>query len=389
MKIVHLCVCGEYYEKYAYQDNLLPKYHRKAGHEVTIVAAIYSRFDQNSGKVIMDYTPCKYLEDGTKVIRLRPCFPLKINRHVHLFRGLKRVINEEKPDLIFAHGVECPNYLYLSRYKKEHPGVKIVYDNHTDYANSLHSPITRAWAKHIVKGIITKRLLWTSNKFYGVTPIRCNFLHDVYGVPKEKIDFLPLGADDEEMKYEKKEEFRAEVRKRYGVEDDDFLIVTGGKIDRMKNIHTLVEAVTRVENPKVKILVFGSIVDDLKDTFEKLKCDKTIYVGWVPSFDVYRYFYAADLIAFPGLHSVLWEQAVASKVPTAFSEMDGFKHVDIGGNCIFFKEKTMEYYEKTIRWLISEREVYDRIKKCALSDNANVFLYGDIANKVLRDTKLN
>ena len=385
MKIVHLCVCGEYYEKYAYQDNLLPKYHRKAGNEVTIVAATYSRFDQKSGKVIMDYTPCKYLEDGTKVIRLRPSFPLAINSHVHFFRGLKRVINEEKPDLIFAHNVECPNYLYLSRYKKEHPEVKIVYDNHTDYANSLHSPITRAWAKYVVRDIITKRLLWTSEKFYGVTPVRSSFLHDVYGVPEEKIDFLPLGADDEEMMYDKKDALRNEVRKKYGVKEDDFLIVTGGKIDRKKNIHTLVEAITKVENPKVKILVFGSIVDELKDTFENLKCDKTIYIGWVPSSDVYRYFYAADLIAFPGLHSVLWEQAVASKVPTAFTEIDGFKHVDVGGNCLFFKDNTAEYYKEEIEGVLNDKSRYEALKQNALSEKTNMFLYSSIAEKVIKD----
>lgn len=387
MKIVHLCVCGEYYEKYAYQDNLLPKYHRKAGHEVTIVAATYSRFDQKSGKVIMDYTPCKFLEDGTKVIRLRPSLPLVINSHVHFFRGLKRVINEEKPDLIFAHGVECPNYLYLSRYKKEHPEVKIVYDNHTDYANSLHSPITRFWAKHVVGEIVVKRLLWTSEKFYGVTPVRSAFLHNVYGVPVEKIDFLPLGADDEEMSYEKKAELRAEVRKKYGVEDDDFLIVTGGKIDRKKNIHTLVEAVTKIDGPKVKILVFGSIVDELKDTFEKLKCDKTIFIGWVPSSDVYQYFYAADLVAFPGLHSVLWEQAVASRVPTAFTRIQGFEHVDVTGNCLFFEQNDNEYYRKEILRISDDKERYAEMVKNADSEKAWQFLYSRIAAKVLVDVK--
>lgn len=385
MKILHICVCGEFYEEYAYQDNLLPKYHRKAGHDVTIVAATYSRFDQKTGKVLRDTCKEKYLADGTKVIRLRPALPLFLNSHIHCFFGLKRVINQEKPDLIFAHSVECPNYQYLSNYKKIHPEVKIVYDNHTDFENSLHSPITRFWAKHVVKDIIVKRLLWTSNKFYGTSPIRQSLLHDVYGIPTEKTDFLPFGADDEKMHLERRNVLREDVRKSYGVNEDDFLIATGGKIDQKKNIHQLVKAVNEIGIPHLKILVFGSIVNDLQPVFDRLKSDHFIYAGWTPSDEVYKFFYAADLVAFPGLHSVMWEQAVASQVPTAFSEMDGFKHLDIGGNCIFFKEKSAEYYKEVLEQLLSDKVQYETLKQNAMSEEANMFLYSSIANKVLKD----
>ena len=385
MKIVHLCVCGEFFEEYAYQDNLLPKYHRKAGHDVTIIAATYSRFDQKTGKVLRDNCKEKYLADGTKVIRLKPALPLFLNSHVHCFRGLKKAIDEEKPDLIFAHSLECPNYLYLSKYKKRHPNVKVVYDNHTDFENSLHSPITRFWAYNVVGKIIAKRLLWTSDKFYGTSPIRQSFLTDVYGIPVEKTDFLPFGADDEKMHLDKREELREKVREEYGIRGDDFLIVTGGKIDQKKNIHELVKAVNEIDSPKLKILVFGSIVNEMKPIFDALKSDYFIYAGWTPSDEVYKFFYAADLVAFPGLHSVMWEQAVASRVPTAFSEMDGFKHVDIGGNCIFFKEKSASYYKTVLEKVIDDKDYYGTLKANAMSDKADLFLYSYVADKVIKD----
>lgn len=385
MKILHICVCGEFYEEYAYQDNLLPKYHRKTGHDVTIVAATYSRFDQKTGKVIRDTCKEKFLADGIKIIRLKPALPLFLNSHIHCFYGLKRVINQEKPDLIFTHGVESPNYLYLSKYKKRNPDVKIVYDNHTDFENSLHSPITRMWAKYVVKGIIVKRLLWTSDKFYGTSPVRQAFLTDVYGVPQEKTDFLPFGADDEKMHLDKRDDLRQKVREEYGIGLNDFLIVTGGKIDQKKNIHELVKAVNEIDSPKLKILVFGSIVNEMKPLFNALKSDHFIYAGWTPSDEVYKFFYAADLVAFPGLHSVMWEQAVASRVPTAFSEMDGFKHVDIGGNCIFFKEKSASYYKTVLEKVINDKDYYAILKANAMSDKADLFLYSYVADKVIKD----
>lgn len=385
MKIVHICVCGEFYEKYAYQDNLLPKYHRKQGHDVTIIAATYSRFDKDSGKVIQDYCKCKYLDDGTKLLRIHPLLPLFINSHIHLFYGLRKAVESENPDFLFVHGVECPNYLFISRYKKKNPSVRIVYDNHTDTINSLHTPITRWWARKVVGGIIVKRLLWTSEHFYGTTPKRSELLRDVYGVPVAKISLLPLGADDDEMQYDQKDALREGVRKKYSIKDNDFLIVTGGKIDKNKNIHTLVEAINKIDNPRIKILIFGSIVNEMKPVFNSLKNENTVFIGWVPSNDVYRYFYAADLVAFPGLHSALWEQAVASKVPTAFSEIDGFKHVDVCGNCLFFKNNTVDEYINILSNLLKSESKYNCLKKKAESEDLNLFWYSKIAKQVVDD----
>ena len=352
---------------------------------MTIIAATYSCFDQKTGKVLRDKCKEKYLADGTKVVRLRPALPLFLNSHLHCFWGMKAAIDQEHPDLIFAHGLESPNYLYISEYKRKHPYVKVVFDNHTDYENSLHSQITRFWARNVVGKFFVKRLLWTSDKFYGTSPLRQSFLTEVYGIPVEKTDFLPFGADDEKMYSDNRDEIRERIRNEYGIQKEDFLIVTGGKIDRKKNIHELVKAVNDIENPRIKILVFGSIANEMRPVFEKLKSEHFIYAGWSPSGEVYKFFYAADLVAFPGLHSVMWEQAVASRVPTAFSDIDGFRHVDIGGNCIFFKEKTAIYYKTVLQELLEDTTYYAALKANAMSNKSSLFLYSCIAEKVIRD----
>lgn len=384
MKILHICICGEFYEKYAYQENLLTKYHRIAGHDVTVLASTRSFFDQNTGKVIHDKTKTKLLENGIKIRRIDSIIPFVINKHIHYYGGFSKIVRNEKPDLIFVHGVASPNYLYLSRYKKNHPSVKIVYDNHADFVNSQHSIITKLWSKYIIRDVIVKKLIQTSNFFYGTTPVRSDFLRDFYLVPEDKISFLPMGADDEFLQLSSKEMIRAQVRAQYNITDEEFLIVTGGKIDRKKNIHTLVEAVNSINKP-VKILVFGSIVEDMKQIFEKLESDKTIFIGWLPSNEVYRYFFAADLVVFPGLHSVLWEQAVASQVPTAFSKIKGFEHVNFNDNAILFEENTSDYYAAILDGLISDKQRYEILKKNASGKGAQSFLYSKIAQKVIDD----
>ena len=174
-------------------------------------------------------------------------------------------------------------------------------------------------------------------------------------------------------------------REKYGISSDDFLIVTGGKIDLLKNIHILAEAVAKSEYVHIKILIFGSIQEEIKEVFNRLESNRVICIGWQPSNEVYRYFYAADFVMFPGLHSVMWEQAVASKVPCAFSKINGFEHIDIGGNCVLMEGKDVAYYQRLIDNIYQDQERQIRMKEASESEKCEQFLYSRIAQSVIDD----
>ena len=78
-----------------------------------------------------------------------------------------------------------------------------------------------------------------------------------------------------------------------------------------------------------------------KEIIDSFGDERIIKIGWITSNRVYDYMYAADLAVFTGLHSVLWEQTVASCVPCLFSKLKGFEHVDIGGNALFFENRSI------------------------------------------------
>ena len=44
MKILHVCVTVPWSEIYAYQENLLPHYHRLMGHDAVILAVAHKEF---------------------------------------------------------------------------------------------------------------------------------------------------------------------------------------------------------------------------------------------------------------------------------------------------------------------------------------------------------
>jgi hypothetical protein len=134
----------------------------------------------------------------------------------------------------------------------------------------------------------------------------------------------------------------------------------------------------------VKLLVFGQVNEELKEVFDYLLADNSdiIFIGWIDADKVYDYFFAADIVMFPGQHSVLWEQACAAKVPCVFEYWDGMDHVNNGGNSDFFETITLESIEQKIKELHYTPK-YFQMKEIAMSEQTDVYLYSRIAKKSL------
>lgn len=387
MKIVHVCLGGGWYSQNAYQDQLLPRYHRRLGTDVTVIASHYGRWNLEKRCYDLDTTPRTVLPDGVKLLRIKPVFPLKINSHIHLYHGLSSILKQEKPDLIFLHGLECLNYLAVIRYKYLNPNVRIVCDNHADDNNSHRHWTTRLWSRIIINRLIVKRLVPITEWFYGVTPIRCDFLIKEYNVPVSKVKLLVLGADDDSMHIESRKDIRQRVRKHFNVAEEDFLIVSGGRINMKKSRYflSIAQAVNNLQDTNIKLLIFGPVSDDVRRLFCTFDNRRVVLAGEVASNRVYDFFFAADLVVFPGLHSVMWEQAVASKVPCVFHYINGFQHVDIGGNCCWVKEDAVEQYQSVFERLYYDKALYRGLFENANSGKADKFLYSKVAQQVLED----
>ncbi len=380
MKILHIAPNAPYNDYWGYQDNLLPKYQRKLGHEVAIIVPTLMHKD---GLIVKTDEDDYMLDDGVRVFRKK-----YHNYHISVLNQLLTKMDildlllELKPDFIFFHGLISSTIFDVIKYKKINTKCIIVEDNHLDYNIGSHS---HGIKKIIGRGYfrwINKKSVNYIEKVYGVTPWRKKYAEDYFRIPANKTDVLIMGADDEKIRFENKNSIRNDIRKKFSIHSDDFLIVTGGKIDKKKNIHLLMEAVSNKND--IKLLVFGSIAEDVKTQFNQiLNCSSNIiYIGWIDADQVYDYFFAADLIAFPGQHSVLWEQACASKVPCIFEKWDGMDHVNNGGNAIFFDEISVESISESIESLKFSQQYY-KMKEVANSEATDIYLYSNIAIKSL------
>lgn len=386
MKIVHIAPSAPYNDYWGYQDNLLPKYQKKLGHDVVMITTNTMHKD---GKIVETDCSDYVLNDGVRVIRLRRTqYSHKIlttlNSHLEtVFKYLKEI----KPDFIFFHGLVSTTIYDVIRYhEKINPNCVIVQDNHLDYNIGLGCHNWKEWAIRSYHRMINRRSIPYISCVYGVTPWRKKYAEEYFKIPSDKTDILIMGADDEKIDFEHRNEIREKVRNKYNIADSDFLIVTGGKINKKKKIDLLMNAVEQLEG--VKLIVFGNLLPDVKEEFEQILANSKniIYIGWIDSDRVYDYFFAANLVCFPGQHSVLWEQACASKVPCVFEKWDGMEHVNNGGNSDFVAPVTEETIREKIMELKYTPKYYD-MKQVAESDATDIYLYSNIAKKSLECAK--
>ena len=379
MKITHICMSGMT-DGFNYQENVLSKYHKKLGYDVSVIATQW--IWGTDGKLQTTDRTNYVNKDGVKVIRLPMRCGTPVNK-LKVFPGLYRAVEQEQPDILFIHNCQFLDICKLAKYAKRHKNVKIFVDNHVDFSNGAHGWLSKNILHKGLWRFCVKKIEPYTTKFYGVLPARVDFLRNMYDLPAEKCELLVMGGDDELVEAAAKPEVRGQLRKQYGIEQNDFLIITGGKIDAYKTqTLLLMEAVQNIHHSKVKLIVFGSVIDALQEKVESLADGKKVqYIGWINANDSYRYFAAADLAVFPGRHSVFWEQVTAQGIPMLCKKWDGTTHVDVGGNVRFLEEDSAELIQREIERLLEHPEEYARMKKVAAGSGMKTFAYSQIARR--------
>ncbi len=381
MKIVHVCLACYYFEAMGYQENLLPLTQASLGSDVYIISS-WPRRNSMSNCYLKDSVDDSYINKNG----LRVKFIHEKDLRIGAYNGLYTTLEEISPNIIFVHGGQFVSLKDVIRYRKNYPTVKLYIDQHGDYYNMPLNTFKRRVLQKTIYGHYLRKAIKYCNKFWGVTPWRCQYLHEVYKIPENKIGLLVMGGDDNCIHLDKKEKIRQEIRKGLNLFPDDFVIITGGKIDKAKNIHLLMKAVKELNIENLKLIVFGKPGDDVKPAFEELAKDPHIRsIGWLDSTKVYDYFLASDLAVFPGTHSVLWEQGASCGVPLLVKDWPGMHHVDLGGNCTFLEEDSVDELKRHIEQIYNDKDVYERMLKVAVEKGVPTFSYKAIARRSIEE----
>ncbi|MSS44405.1 glycosyltransferase family 4 protein [Anaerosalibacter bizertensis] len=386
MKIIHLCLSSFYIEDFGYQENLIPKYNKKDGHDVTIIASRFT-FNQDNGSP--DLAPIgEYINsDAIKVIRIDYKYKWlgKINDKLKIYKDTYKLLEQEKPDLIFMHGIQFLDMKIVVKYVKRNPNCKLVADNHASYDNSGKDIISREILHKIFYKIVIQKSLPYIQKIFMLAPGCKYFAKDMYNIPEEKMEYLYLGADTENINFDKKEDIKTRIRSELNIKLNDFVLVTGGKLSKGKNTKILLNALKRIDSENIKLIIFGVFSDDIKDELMRKisQDDRVKYIGWLNGGDVYDYYLASDVAIFPGTKSALWEQAICSGLPLICKRWCGMEYVDVGGNCIFIDGDDEDKIVENIELLMNDNDLYEKMANIARTKGYDMFSYEKISKQAI------
>ncbi len=311
-------LCDFYNEALEYQENLLANYYVKHGHQVTIITSTYeSVFDYYSDRHDNATPERRYRHGGALIIKLR--YRYNILNKLRAFTQIASILHQEAPDLIFVHDIML-NLPECVRYVQRHPQCRMIMDYHADYSNSGKNSLSLK----VLHGVFRKWFLDRARPYlariFPIVPAGATFLHEIYDVPHSEMELLPLGADTDLVRQVRGTTSRHELRARFGIDSEDIVIFTGGKLTPSKRTEILLEAVGLVEGRTLHVIVVGDASDDhvnYKQDLHRLSVANphVHMVGWLGRREIYEHLAMADLAVFPASQSILWQQAIAMGLP--------------------------------------------------------------------------
>lgn len=316
MKIVMLC--DFYNESLEYQENLLVKYYRKHGHDVTVIASTFaSVFDYYNDRHDRRWPARTYDDHGARIVKLRYRYNL-LNR-LRAYTRIDGLLEQERPDLIYVHDIMM-NLPECVAYVRRNPACRMILDYHADYSNS-----GKNWLSlRILHGVARKRILDQArpylSRIFPIVPASAVFLHEIYGVPHDEMEVLPLGADVDLARQVHAREDGRRLRERLGYGAEDIVIFTGGKLAPPKRTEMLIEAVRKLSHLPLRLVVVGeagsadaAYAEQLHESANGMP--NVLWTGWLGPREIYTHLDMADLAVFPASQSILWQQAIASGLP--------------------------------------------------------------------------
>lgn len=356
MKIVH--ISKNYIEGWGYQENLLPLYQKRAGHEVVVISdnvqLKYVNDQELADKIAKKGNEYEY--DDIKIYKIKTY--LNTSSTSFFCCGLYKILEQEQPDMIFHHNVNCSTLPVAAYYKRNHPQVKVYADNHADWINESKNKI---WHKLFYDTLIPwtiRRLGDDVNYFIGVSPLRCQYLNQVYLVPRQKVRFLPIGCDTAGA--EQVTDSRDELRKRNRIKDNAFVIVSGGKLNRSKGTLALIEACEylKAKMANLHLVLFGQIDEEVK---QKARGKEWITIeGWCDRKKTLSLLKMADVACWPWLHTTLIEDSVASGIPLVVKMSDNVSHLAKEQAGVFMENGDVEELINALIEVKTNAEQYEK-----------------------------
>lgn len=219
------------------------------------------------------------------------------------------------------------------------------------------------------------------NKIIAISELVKNNIIDNYGVLSKDIEVIYNGVDTDKFHPDNKKKYRSEVRKKYGLEEEDFVAVFVGSGFERKGVKYLIEAVESISE-KVSLLIVGK--GPAGKFQKKTGHQKIVFCG--PQKDIHKYYAASDIFVFPTIYEPFGNvhlEALASGLPVITTKNSGASEIirdGIHGFVVPEPEDSSAIAEK-IRALSEDKDKLDSMSKNARA-LAEGFTFADHLGKI-------
>ena len=220
--------------------------------------------------------------------------------------------------------------------------------------------------KNIIKMFNKCDECWTMNKAIA------DIFYKEYGY-KTKPKLINNATDMKPIK--DKEKSNKKIDKIYNIQKDEKVLIFVGRINKLKNIELIIEALRHIKNIKYKMLFIGTGQDErfLNLQIDKYKLnDKVITCGRILNRELLAEYYArADLQLFPSMYdsnSLVQIEAASQKTPTLFVENSATSYNikdNING---YIEENNSIKYAKKIEEILSDEKKLKEVSEKAYED---------------------
>lgn len=306
-----------------------------------------------------------------KVVQSKSSNILSVDYEVPLPRldsNFKKALKESNLDIVHIHSPFGVGAMGV-RYAKKH-NIPALATMHSQYKQDFY----RSTKSKTLTKILTDNIMKVFNKcdeFYGVND-RISEIFFEYGakhmplVQRNGTDMLPIEDKENALKL---------VNEKFGLKEDEPVFLFVGRINALKNVFFILEALEKLKNKNFKMFYVGDGQDfeELKKTCKKSSiADNIIMTGKITDRDLLRAIYLrAKLFLFPSMYdasSLVQIEAASQGTPTIFLKGSATSATVTDYKNGFLSEPTTEKFAEKIEEILNDEELYKRVQEGAVRD---------------------
>ncbi len=282
---------------------------------------------------------------------------------------LKKFLDENCFDIIHLHS-PVTMAKYIIRYAKKR-GIPVITSIHTRYHEEINRSVKTPFLQRFALWFLTSSLkksdyLWTVAD--GMTEYAKSLgIETPCTVMRNCTDFIPPSKDEEGV-------LRSEIRAKYGIGEDETVLLTVGRLVVVKRWDVVIDAVKKLKDDgiKVKLLIAGD--GDYRKTLEKQVnklglTNEVIFAGMIKDRKVLAsYFLAGDLLMFPSTFDtsgLVTIEAAAVGLPTLIVEGSSSAEAIIDRHNGYLCDGSAEGFAEGVKRVFSDKDNYFEVRENA------------------------